>query len=390
MSEERKAGERLLFKALVVLIGIGLAYLLLPEIWDKLSPFIIATPLAAVLQPAIGFLQRKLKLNRGLSSLFPVLLAIALGVGAMVYFLSFLIEQLSELVANSPTIVAELVQLIRTASNGIIEKAVLISPEAEGWVRTAMNNMISQVTELGPQLAAEALSYSVSLATSLPYLIIYISFVSMALYFISKDYPEIRAYLPGGRRHRQDSNATQLTNTTIRNLLAYLRVQATFAIMVLVVSWPFLQFLGHPYAAVTAVAAAILEMVPMIGSGMLYIILGILHLLSGESAWGIQALLLTGGLQLLRRILEPKLMSNTMSISPLESLVGMFVGMRVGGILGLIGGPVAMAVLVSAIQGRLFESMRKDTATVVAYFRRRWAPEPSLATDGKDPQRKKT
>ena len=90
-------------------------------------------------------------------------------------------------------------------------------------------------------------------------------------------------------------------------------------------------------------------------------------------AWGFQVLALTGVLQLLRRLLEPKLMSNNIGISPLLSLIGMFVGMRLGGILGLIGGPVAMAVLVGAVRGDVFRNVKADVDLVVEWFKRRWA-----------------
>ena len=79
----------------------------------------------------------------------------------------------------------------------------------------------------------------------------------------------------------------------------------------------------------------------------------IVFFLTGNTAWGFQVLALTGVLQLLRRLLEPKLMSNNIGISPLLSLIGMFVGMRLGGILGLIGGIVGAAVLrIFGIQGQ--------------------------------------
>jgi predicted PurR-regulated permease PerM len=51
----------------------------------------------------------------------------------------------------------------------------------------------------------------------------------------------------------------------------------------------------------------------------------------------------------------------------------MFVGMRVGGILGLIGGPVMMSVLVGAFRANLQGSTLKDARTVINYFKKRWA-----------------
>ena len=102
--------------------------------------------------------------------------------------------------------------------------------------------------------------------------------------------------------------------------------------------------------------------------------MGIVYLLIGNIAGAVQVLLLTAVLQLARRILEPKFMANSIGISPLESLIGMFVGLRFGGIPGLIGGPVLMSVLVGALRGRIFESMKRDFFCLVAYLKKRWQP----------------
>ncbi|MBO7670326.1 MAG: sporulation integral membrane protein YtvI [Oscillospiraceae bacterium] len=373
MSEDRKAGERLLFKCVMILVGAVLAYLLLPEIWDKLSPFILAIPMAAMLQHPILFLEKKLKIKRTLSSIVLVLVTVAVGIGLLVFFLAFAIEQMSDLVNNSGDIIKGMVNGIKNLTDSILEQAVNISPDSERWVRGAMNNLIGQITDYGPELAQSTLAWMINLAASTPYMVIYISFLAMAIYFVTKDYGSIRSYLPGGSRHRQDSRSTQLSNSAVKSLVGYLRVQGIFAAIVLVGSWIYLACFGYPYAAVLSMAAGIMELIPMVGSGLLYIVLSIVYFIAGETAVGWQILALTMFLQILRRLLEPKLMSDSLSISPLQSLIGMFVGMQTGGIVGLIGGPVAMAVLVGAVRGRIFESMVKDAHTVAAYFRRRWA-----------------
>ena len=138
------------------------------------------------------------------------------------------------------------------------------------------------------------------------------------------------------------------------------------------------------YAGITALFCGVMELVPMIGSGVPYIIMSIVQFLLGNTAAGFQILFLTLGLQLLRRVLEPKLMSDSIGITPLESLVGMFVGMRFGGIIGLIGGPVLMSVLVGALRGRIFESMKRDFFCLVAYLKKRWQPAEPVPADVPD------
>ncbi len=378
MSEERKAAERLAVKGIGAVIIAALLFWAVPQIWDKLSPFIIAIPLAAALQPVVRFAQDKLKIRRGISVLICVLLLLGLVIGFTFWAVSIITEQAPQLVGQSGNLITEAVNTLQRAFGTLMENAAdNFSPKVQELIRDAADNALFRISSWGTQAAADVVSFTVNVVTGLPYGVIYISFLAMALYFIATHYNEIRSYLPGGKRRRQDSNTTQLTNSALRSLMGYLRVQGVFALIVFVVSLISLRIFGFHYSGAIALAAGLMEMIPMIGSGLLYILMGIVFLVIGNTAWGVQVLALTACLQLLRRVLEPKLMSDNIGISPLLSLIGMFVGMRVGGILGLIGGPVAMAVLVGAVRGDVFKSVSDDTYLIVEWFKRRWAKKPA-------------
>ena len=375
LSEERKAFERLSFKVLIVVLVLLAAYFLVPQVWDKLSPFFIAIPLAAMLQPVIRFCFRKLKLKKSISSFILVILLLGLVIGILVWLIGLVTSMVNPFLTQSEDIVTTTIGTIRQAVNSLMQyTSDNFSPEVQAQISKAMNDMIGDLTKWGISVSTTLGTYLVNLATGFPYFIIYTTFLAMALYFIARDYDDIRSYLPGGKRRNQASNTTQLTNSAIRSLIGYLRVQGTFSLMVLVVSLIVLNAFRFPYASAIAIVAGIMEMIPMVGSGLLYILMGIIYLLTGNIAAAVQVLALTAVLQLARRILEPKLMSNSIGITPLESLIGMFVGLRVGGIIGLIGGPVAMAVLVGAFRGKIFESMKQDFFCLVTYLRNRWRP----------------
>ena len=380
MSEERKAAERLAVKGFGAVAVIALAFWAVPQIWDKLSPFIIAIPLAAMLQPVVRFAHIRLKMKNGVTVLICVLLLLALLFGMTYWVVSIVMEQAPELVGQSGNIISESVNAMQQAAERLMnDSSSTLSPQVRELIRNGMNNSIGLISDWGTRMAADIVSFSVNLVTSLPYLVIYVSFLAMALYFITIHYEDIRSYLPGGRRRRQDSNTTQLTNSALRSLSGYLRVQGTFALMVFVVSIIALNVMRFRYASAIAVIAGVMEMIPMIGSGLLYIVMGVVDLLLGDTVAGIQVLALTGVLQLLRRILEPKIMSSNIGISPLLSLIGMFVGMRLGGVVGLIGGPVAMAVLVGAVRGDVFKGINDDLYLVAQWLKRRWAREEPAA-----------
>lgn len=372
MSEERKAAERLVLRLLGVVLAFAVLRWVLPEIWDKLSPFIIAVPLAAALQPVIRFLQKRIKMKRSPAALIPVLLLLFIFLGLLIWLFTFGIGQVTRIVNHSGDMVTESINTVRQALNNLLATiGETTDPGVEQWIRNAMSTAVERLSQWGTGAAERLVTFSISLAASMPYCIIYISFLTIGLYFIAKNYDEIRSYLPGGKRRKQDSRTTQLTNSTLKSLFGYLRVQGTFGLIVWIVSWIYLACFGYKYAGVTALFCGVMELVPMIGSGVPYIVMSILQFLLGNTAAGLQLLFLTLGLQLLRRVLEPKLMSDSIGISPLQSLIGMFVGMRYGGIIGLIGGPVLMSVVVGAFKGGLFASTIRDCHLISSYMKNR-------------------
>ena len=90
LGEERKAFERLSFKTLIVILVLLAAYWIVPLAWDMLSPFIIAIPLAAMLQPVIRFCFKKLKIGKSVSSLILVILLLALVIGILIWIIGLL------------------------------------------------------------------------------------------------------------------------------------------------------------------------------------------------------------------------------------------------------------------------------------------------------------
>ena len=106
MTEERKAAERLVFRFIVAAIALVAGSWLIPQLWDKLSPFIISIPLAAMVQPVIHFLYEKLHLKRAASSLIYVLLILALLFGLIFWLGGMLAAQIPSVLDQASTLLS--------------------------------------------------------------------------------------------------------------------------------------------------------------------------------------------------------------------------------------------------------------------------------------------
>lgn len=89
------------------------------------------------------------------------------------------------------------------------------------------------------------------------------------------------------------------------------------------------------YAILLAIICAVFDMLPIIGIGSIFVPLTVYYFISGNSAVAIGLLICWGIAIIARQIIEPKLLSSSLDISPLLTLMAIYIGLNVGGVIGI-------------------------------------------------------
>jgi len=372
LTEERKALGRMIYRLLIALCVSVVVVCFTPFLWKMLSPFVICVPIAAMLQPVVRFEMRRFHMKHFVACVIPVLFLLFLFIGLVYWFASFGMNKLDDFIKDAPTLIPQMAASIRNGFEELIANFDSISPDTVTWLRNAMDQGISWLSTEAFTLGGQAVVFLGNLAAKIPDAFIWINFFFVALYLITKEYPGIRAKLPGGRERDPNSNASQLTKAGISGALGYLRVQTTYAIVSITAGWIYFSLFNFQYAWLIAIVAAILEFLPLFGNGTIYIPWSIAAFILGNPRVGTIVIALYIILTTFRRITEPKIMSHNIGVSPLASLIGMYIGLRLGGILGLIGGPIVMTILGAVFRGHYLNGIRKDSRTLINFFYRRW------------------
>ena len=369
----RYAAGRLGLRLLFALAFILFVTQLVPQLWNVLSPFIIALPVAAMLQPLIRFFQKKLHFRRGLAVGFWVLVVCTVAFVLIYWFVSFAVGQVVSAANNAQSIISSITGVLKTASDRILGLADNMSVSVSDAIRDSLNSAFKWLGDQATDIAGQAVNYLVSIATGLPYAFIYANFLVLAIFFVSSRYDSISSFF-----HRRDAemqngeNMSMLRKSAGKGAIGYIRVQMLFFFVILVVSWVYFQIQGYQYAILIATLAALLELIPQFGCGTLYIPWALICFIIGDTHTGWMVLGLYMVYCLLRRLLEPGILGSNLGMSPLLSLIGMFVGMRLGGVVGLILGPICMVILVSALRSHIFDGLIGDFRTVLVYSREWW------------------
>lgn len=364
-----KAALRLALRLACVALFILLLLWCGPTVWLALSPFIIALLVARLLQRPINFLQRRLRGKRFPATLICVLLCYII-LGALLFFLlRAVVLQLIQAAGDYQHLLGDLMATVELTAEWFIGLLEGIGPALQDSLTNALNSVFAWLTDVVSRGASAVLNFTVQFAANIPMALIYVNFLLFGTYFIAKGYPVLTERAGAGVHWEQREQLQLTVNILKKGFFGYLRVQGIYALMVLVISGAALTLYGMPYAILITLVLALLEFLPLFGNGTLLIPWGIICFIIGQPEKGIFLLVLHVVQIGLRRVTEPKLMSGQMGLSPLLSLIGMYAGMRLYGVMGLILGPIFMLVLQNLYRARVFSGIGKDIRVLAAGLR---------------------
>ena len=97
-----------------------------------------------------------------------------------------------------------------------------------------------------------------------------------------------------------------------------------------------LVILDVKYAILIALLIAILDFLPFFGSGAVFLPWAIISFLCGEYVRTIGFLIIWGVGQLVRQLIQPKIMGDSIGMEPLPTLFLLYIGYKAAGVIGMI------------------------------------------------------
>jgi sporulation integral membrane protein YtvI len=187
-----------------------------------------------------------------------------------------------------------------------------------------------------------------ALLRALPSTLIFFLTFLIAVFYCCSDDGRIAMFLrdatPPLWRERLEQLRRSLADVGVRYLRAYLLLfLLTFAQLYIGFT-----VLGLEYTFLPALLIALIDILPVLGVGAALVPWGIVQLIGGNTHTGVGLLVLFGILLLLRQILEPRIIGGSLGLHPLATLMVVYAGLRLSGIVGMILAP-GVALLLKAL-----------------------------------------
>lgn len=321
---------------------------------EAVLPFVLAYPLGRMIRPLVSRAVGKSRLPRGMVAAVLVILPVGLtslllswGVGRAVAELEALLSQWGEMDGGPGAALARVSDWFHSVSRHIpllrnfrqTEELAALCDRLDAVARQAVQDAL---TRLGGWVSGAV----VGAVTRLPAAALFVTVWLLSCYYVAADDGSmegswgrlLRARMPSSWKKRWPA----LRERGRKILRGYLRAYVILAVVTFGVALIALSVMGVPYAFLAAFAVALVDLLPVFGTGTVLIPWAVIQLVLGETGMGVGLLILWGICTLLHQVLEPRLVSVTLGIHPLLSLLSVYAGLRFFGFFGMILFPVAI------------------------------------------------
>jgi sporulation integral membrane protein YtvI len=216
---------------------------------------------------------------------------------------------------------------------------------SDGTMRAMMDDNITQTinkvkSNIMPQLTEHSIGIGIKVIAFFGvFLIIFVAAV-----LIAKDLPEYQKRLENNALYQDIHKVTEKLSEAG---IAYLRCQLIIMSIVAVICFLGLTLIKNDYAVLIGVGIGIMDALPILGSGLILVPWAIITLINGKIFEA--AILITTFLvcQIIREVLEPKLIGNQIGIKPIFTLIAIYMGVKLFSFAGFFLGPIGLVIIIT-------------------------------------------
>ena len=325
-------------------------------LFGLLSPFVIGYIIARIINPVADRLHKWMKIPRGISAVLVIIITLAV-IGGIFGLLGYkLFEELKSLFLNWDDIVASLRENWRKISSSWGEMYIGMPDIVKTVIDKAFDGMYKQSLEISGSIPV--VNVAQVAAKSLPAGLIWTVMFILSMYFMVSRKVSLTN---GVRRFMGDKSADKLVEikTQCKKYLGgYVKAQLILMVIVFFVILVILSLANAPFVLLIGALAAILDALPFFGSGIVLWPMAVVYFVDGRTLLGVMYVVTYFAVMLLRRFIEPKLVSDRMGFNnPIIMLVAMYIGYKFWGVIGLIGGPLLLMLIISLYKVGLFNGI---------------------------------
>lgn len=332
--------KRVLIITAFVILALLFLYFIIPISVPLISAFIIAL----MIEPFVKLLEKKVGTRKWSVTIIysTILISIIL---FTYFFLTKLIEHIIQFSKDLP----EKMNNLMHAWDKLELRISKVIPDS------VANALFDEIQKFLLSMRSSVLNYFnaeriTSLVASLPETFISGLVFLVALFLFMLEIPKMHQFIRNHMYERTYQKTNFVWNRVTSSIFGMLRA----AIILSGITWFFtfvgLLFITPQKALVLSFIICLIDLLPIIGATGVTIPWAIYAYATGDVALAIKLVVLSTFLLVQRKVLEPKIVGNGVGLSPLPSLIAMYIGLKLMGFIGFFVGPIILILILTIFE----------------------------------------
>lgn len=322
-------------KLAIFFIAYTLLFIIFFKTLKYTLPFVLAIVFSLILYRPTMYIIKKFKIKNTIASLIVTLIFYTILLTLIIWLVVIIAGELITLGKNIQVYVNLNQNSINNFFNKIQNYYMNLDANIINSIRNNILSSLSNISKNTVQITGMIVTFLLSTVSFIPYIFLVIIFSILSTYFFMQDLTD-----KNGQKNqlKKNQNFTKLMDIFIqskkmlsRYLLSYVIIISVTFILTLIG----FSIIKVKYTVILSFLSAFLDILPIFGIGTLYIPLAIIYLIAGNVTKAIFIISLYLIVTIVRNILEPKIVSSTLGIPPIQVLVAIFVGLEAYGISGM-------------------------------------------------------
>ena len=353
--------ERIFLRTTIIVLSILFLVFLAPALLNALMPIILALVLVGLLAPSIRKIDDILPIkHKAVSYLLGTILLLLL-LFFMVWFIQFIVNQVSGLVGNIISNWDKIVSSVNTWINDANSQINLMPDYVSNTIRSGLKSLYEWLGSLQKNAINITFGFTQAFINTSNEIIFFVITFVVAFYIILGDMQNVsdkyHLLIP-----EKSKNNLSLIRTVFKNSTwNYIKSQLKLALLCTIIMAIFLFFIGQQYFIPIALILGFVDLLPMIGPIIVLLPWSIIELLIFDNTFKALGLLIvltawTG----LRQVISPKVIGSSADIHPILSVIALYAGLKLFGVMGAIFFPVIFIFIVGIYRSGIIDNWIYD------------------------------
>lgn len=334
---------------LIFIIGGAITVYLTNNYFAVFAPFIIAYLVTKILRPLTVLLGKKTKIPNAINTIVCLVLFAAVA-GFIIWLCGYYVVDgvayLIDLLSSKSTM-TEIIQIAENIGKKLDAVFAFLN------VEIGMSDVTAMIVDFAKKAISSLSSISLDLAMRVPSILTAFIIGCIAAFYMLYDYDKIATAIKKPLSEKTIRFIDLFNNKVLLSLIKMIGSYVLISAICFGELCVGFLILGIKDTLFIALIIALLDVLPIVGSGAVLVPWGIISMIFGNPIRGVGLIILWIVIVIVRQIVEPKIVGTQIGLHPLITIISMYVGLQLMGGLGLLMGPLYVIVWKAILENGL-------------------------------------